>query len=129
MWISNSISWFWQAFETCDWETKRAFLKIIIVLFDTFLLVSCAYNTARYYYILNKISPFRVYSITWVSQLIRYINHQYYLIYFISIAWLFLISLLRWWAQKSSIVVWKNFVYKKRGSLSSISITFIICST
>lgn len=61
--ISNLFFWSWQAFEACSWEAQRVFFKGIIVSFDVFLLVYCVCGAIKRCCIVDRISPFGIYSI------------------------------------------------------------------
>lgn len=108
--ISNSCSWSWQEFEACSWIKERVLLDNIVASSDVLLWVGYVYGSKKCYCITGVISPLRAYSIIWVSQSIGQINCQCYWMYFNLIAWLSLISFLRWWAQESLIVIWNNFI-------------------
>lgn len=65
--ISNLFSSSWQAFKAYSWEVKKILLDGIVVSFDIFPPIGCAYSAIKYCCIVDRISPFGAWSIIWVS--------------------------------------------------------------
>ena len=83
--ISNSFSLSWKVFKTYGWKVKKLLLNGIVIFFDKFSLAGCACDATKRCCIVDAISPFKAYSITWVFQLTKDTNQQCHLIYFNSI--------------------------------------------